>query len=340
MKAAPGAYHMAGKTRTANFTLFAIAFLAALVFGLPITAVSFGDRDASISPSITLSAGPVASASAKDGRKDKPAAKSYVSRISKDQDSITIKGQIPSEGDKKTLQGVIAATFPGAAFIDKMQIDAGIRNRDSWLAGMNFALRQLAKLDKGSATLRDGEISFEGRAKTEEDFKLMQQKLKEEVPNGIVLAETALKPPAVSPFVWLAHLQGGSLNLSGHVPSEEDSHIVSYARSLFSGISISNSMAWAIGAPDEWTDAAKISLHMLNLLQQGTVIVTDTVITVDGILSFNSSAKDLKAFNQRLPKGFKLEASVIEASADNSSVPVEEVNVAVKRDNEPATPLN
>jgi OOP family OmpA-OmpF porin len=196
---------------------------------------------------------------------------------------------------------------------------------------MNFALRQLAKLENGNAVLRDNEISFEGAAKNEQDFKLLQQKLHEEVPNGIMLRGAALKPPSVSPFVWLAQLHSGSVNLSGHVPLESDSDLIVYARSLFGTLQVSNSMAWALGAPKGWVDAAKLSLNILNLLQQGTVILTDKIITVDGILNPSHTPEQVKAFANLLPEGFKLEFSVVEASQAIHPAAAGEIAVAAKR---------
>jgi hypothetical protein len=258
--------------------------------------------------------------------------KPFVSRLSREDGSITLRGDVPSDEDKKTIQGVIAATLPGLTFVDKARISENVPDRDIWLAGMNFALRQLAKLEKGRATLHNNEITLEGSARTEQDFKLMQQKLREELPNGIVLAKSALNPPSVSPFVWLAQLQGGSVNLSGHVPLEADQDLFFHARSIFGAFHVNNSMAWALGAPKEWSEAAKISLSILNLLQQGTVILTDTVITVDGILAGPNTADQIRAMGNLLPRGFKLEANVVGAEmvpARASGAP-EELNVAAK----------
>jgi hypothetical protein len=273
-------------------------------------------------------------ASPKRAAPDNPApkVKPYVSRVVKEGSTIVLKGEAPSEEDKKTIQGVIAATFPKATFVDKAKLNKHVPNRDTWLAGMNFALRQLAKLEEGSAVIRDNEISFEGAAKNEQDFKLLQQKLHEEVPNGMVLRSTALKPPSVSPFVWLAQLHSGSVNLSGHVPLESDRDLIIYARSLFGTLQVSNSMSWALGAPKGWVEAAKLSLNMLNLLQQGTVILTDKLITVDGVLAVSHTPDQVKAFVKLLPEGFKLEFNVAEASqaSDSASQP-EEVAVAAKR---------
>lgn len=266
-----------------------------------------------------------------EGEKPENGEKAYVSRIVKEGNAITLRGQVPSDDDRKTIQGVIAATFPGANIVDKAKVNPAVPGRDAWLAGMNFALRQLAKLEEGTAILRDDTVSFEGAAKTEQDFKLMQQKLREEVPNGVQLGNVELKPPSVSPFVWLAQMQPGSVSLSGHVPLELDQDLFTYAKSIFGSFHVSNSMALALGAPENWLDAAKLSLSILSLLQHGTVIVTDKVITVDGVLSAGHSREHVKALGAQVPEGFKLETSVIEAESYPRSGAAAEVSVAAKR---------
>jgi hypothetical protein len=350
-----GAIFMASEKKVNAEMRLAIVLCFGLALILPASAMSFHDRlNAAVgnvwfpSDVVPVAAPGEATAPSPSGQAVAPEAappvpadelseataqpKPFFSRLSREDGSITLRGDVPSDEDKKTIQGVIAATLPGLTFVDKARINENVPDRDVWLAGMNFALRQLAKLEKGRATLQNNEITLEGSARTEQDFKLMQQKLREEIPNGIVLAKSALKPPSVSPFVWLAQLQGGSVNLSGHVPLEADQDLFFHARSIFGAFHVNNSMAWALGAPKEWSEAAKISLSILNLLQQGTVILTDTVITVDGILAGPNTADQIQAMGNLLPRGFKLEANVVGAEmvpARASGAP-EELNVAAK----------
>lgn len=351
-----GAIFMASEKKANAGMRLAVVLCFGLALTLPASAMSFHDRlNAAVGnvwfpsdvvpaaapgdpvnpplPSAQASAVEAPPSAAPDEQGDATAQpKPYFSRLSREEGSIMLRGDVPSDEDKKTIQGVIAATLPGLTFVDKARINANVPDRDAWLAGMNFALRQLAKLEKGRATLNNNEITLEGSARTEQDFKLMQQKLHEEIPNGIVLVKSALKPPSVSPFVWLAQLQGGSVNLSGHVPLEADQDVFFHARSIFGAFHVNNSMAWALGAPKEWPEAAKISLSILNLLQHGTVILTDTVITVDGILAGANTADQIRAMGNLLPQGFKLEANVVESDmvpARASGAP-EELSVAAK----------
>jgi hypothetical protein len=111
---------------------------------------------------------------------------------------------VPSEGDLKILQGVAAATSPGPALVDKTK--ANVPDRDSWLAAMTFALRQLAKLDTGTVFLSDASIAIDGVTKADDDFSAVQKKVKDEVPKGLAL-QISLRPAEVRPFIWLAQIQ-------------------------------------------------------------------------------------------------------------------------------------
>jgi OOP family OmpA-OmpF porin len=257
------------------------------------------------------------------------ASQAYVSRIIKDDNTIVLKGDVPSDGDLKILQGVAAATSPRATLVDKSNANANVPDRDTWLAAMTFALRQLGKLDHGSAVLCNSAITIDGVLKAENDFASFQKKLKEEAPKGVTL-QIGLKPHEAHPFIWTAQLQPGGVSLTGHVPNEQDQIISDYAQTIFTSYKINNNMSLAAGEPKEWLTAAKLSLDMLGLLYSGSVTLTDTVIRVDGIFSSPTMAESIRSYAARLPRGFKLETNVIEPVAGAASIRTEDVTFAVR----------
>jgi len=260
---------------------------------------------------------------------DKKAEQVYVSRITKDESTITLKGDVPSDGDLKILQGVAAATSPGAAFTDKSRLNASVPDRDAWLAAMTFALRQLSKLDHGAALLRNSSIVIEGVTKPGDDFASVQKKLRDEAPKGLNI-QNAVKPHGVHPFVWLAQLQPGSVNLSGHVPDRQDQALCGYAQNLFQNLRVNNSMEFAEGEPRAWLEAAKFALDMLSLLYVGNVAVSDNVIKLEGIYSSPAMAALLKTYSQKVPQGFRLETHILEPVARAPSARSEDVNLAAR----------
>jgi hypothetical protein len=260
----------------------------------------------------------------------KPAAPVYVSGITKDQGTITFQGDVPSEGDLKMLQGIAAATSPGAAFADKSKLNANVPDRDVWLAGMTFALRQLGKLEHGAALLRNSSIVIQGVTKSGDDFASVQRKLRDEAPKNLSL-ESAVKPHYVHPFVWTAQLQLGSVSLSGYVPDRQDQPLCNHAQNLFQSLRVTNSMEFAEGEPRGWSEAAKVALDMLSLLYSGSASLSDNVIRLDGIYSSAENGPALmKAYSEKLPAGYKLEQHVLEPVARAPNARAEDVNLAAQ----------
>ena len=262
----------------------------------------------------------------------------YLSRLTKaEEGTITLRGQVPSDSDLKILQGVAAATSPGAPVIDRSHVNANVPDRDTWLAAMTFALRQLGKLQSGSAVLHNTAITIEGVTKADDDFTAVQRKLREEAPKGLHL-NVALKPHDVHPFVWNAQLQQGTLNLSGHVPDQQDQILTTYARTLFKNIKVNNGMEVAKGEPRDWLDATKLSLEMLSLLFSGNIAISDNVIRIDGIYSSPSMVDPFRDCGKRLPIGFTLEAKITEPVA-KAPASAEDVSLA-SHDPQPQTSMN
>ncbi len=267
----------------------------------------------------------------KDTASQKDAAKqieqAYLSRLTKaEEGTITLRGQVPSESDLRILQGVAAATSPGAAVIDRSRVNANVPDRDTWLAAMTFALRQLGKLQSGSAVLRNAAITIEGVTKADDDFAAVQKKLREEAPKGLHL-QVALKPHDVHPFVWIAQLQQGNLTLTGYVPDQQDQILCAHARTLFQNVKVNNGMEVAKGEPQDWLAATKLSLEMLSLLFSGNVAISDHVIKLDGIYSSPAMVELLAAYSERLPAGFRLEKNITEPVA-KPPLPAEDVSLA------------
>lgn len=261
---------------------------------------------------------------------DKQAGTVYVSRITKEEGTITLKGDVPSESDLKFLKGVAEATSTGAAFVDKSRLNANVPDRDAWLAAMIFALRQLGKLEHGVVQLRNSSILIEGVTKSGDDFASVQKKLRDEAPKGLAL-QAAVKPHGVHPFVWVAQLQPGSLSLSGHVPGPQGQPLCNYAQNLFQNRKVNNSMEFAEGEPRDWFEAAKVTLDMLALLYAGNASISDNTVKLEGVYPSPEMAPEmaarLKAFSEKLQAGYQLEQRILEPVA-RASGRVEDVSLA------------
>ncbi len=72
---------------------------------------------------------------------------------------LTLSGHVPSEAARKSVLSVAKANFPKLAIEDAMQMARGAPPQDVWIGGANFALRQLAQLNRGTADL-NGRVAF------------------------------------------------------------------------------------------------------------------------------------------------------------------------------------
>jgi hypothetical protein len=251
----------------------------------------------------------------------------YLSKLVKANGTITLGGHVPSEDDLKILQGVAAATSPGASVINKSRVNVNVGNRDIWLAAMTYALRQLSKLQSGTAVLRSTAIVIEGVTKADDDFASVQKKVHDEAPKGLYV-QVALKPHDVHPFVWFAQLQPGAISLSGHVPDKQDRILCAHAQALFNNLKVNNGMEFAKGEPQDWLDASKVALEMLSLLYTGSVSISDTIVRFDGIYSSPAMVDLFKATSKRLPNGFTLQNNVLEPVARAPAARSDDVNMA------------
>jgi hypothetical protein len=241
--------------------------------------------------------------------------KVYASCLSKEQNTVTLKGFVPSDADLKLLQGVLAAASPGMTLVDRSDVNDAVPNRDTWLAGMTFALRHLVRLEKGNAALRGSAIYLDGTTRPDDDVRAVNERIVNEVPKGLVLQQAGIQPAWARPFIWNAQVTNGALRLSGHVPQEARNALTYAAQEHYAASQIEDAMTPARGAPDGWLGAAKLALEMLRYMQQGRITLVDRVITLEGALQTPETAKLVKNYSDKMPKGFRIEAKGLEAKS-------------------------
>ena len=75
---------------------------------------------------------------------------------------LTLSGDVPSEQARKALVDTARAEFPKAAVADNMRLARGAIDRDDWLRGATFSLKNSAKLKAGVAELSALDLSMTG----------------------------------------------------------------------------------------------------------------------------------------------------------------------------------
>lgn len=238
-----------------------------------------------------------------DKAKQSAAKEPYSWWASRRDGSIKIKGNMPSEEDKRTVLGMVKAIVPDLEIEDRMKVVEGAPRREIWLGAISFALKQLANLKSGTARLDDSAFSLQGEALTVVAYGAVKEALQGELPAGVSLSGNRVIPPVVKPFVWSANYEKGTLTLSGHVPGQEwrDAMLKQSARDFPQAIVV-DQMELGAGPPKDMQNAIATALAQLARLQSGKIVITDTALTIEGVAADEATAQDIaKSVRNGLP---------------------------------------
>jgi hypothetical protein len=231
--------------------------------------------------------------------------------VERKDEKIKLSGIVSTPEDEKIILGIIAATFPGSSINNKMKVDQAAATNELWLSGVSFTVRQLAMLKNGQARIQDNVVSLTGEAAAGTSYEAVHRALKEELPAGLVVGHTAVRPPATT-YVWLAQLQAGNVSISGRVPDRATRQMITQlVNELFPKARFDNTMEVTEGAPENWQRATWLSIFALQFLQSGSVSITDKTIKIDGMPSDDTSLQKITELTASLPGGFTMENHVM-----------------------------
>lgn len=221
---------------------------------------------------------------------------------------LSLTGYVPSENARRDLIEAARSAFPGRSINDGMQLARGTIDRDAWLDGAVFSLRNLAQLKRGSAQLASLDLSMTGEAATTKSYRDVRSALKDRRPPGVKLALERITPPVVNPYVWTVKRSGGEVTFSGFVPSDEvRAQIASRAKSLYVKQQLSDSTEFASGEPDNWSKAVSVSLDQLALLNSGGAALRGRELTFTGEAPDEQTATAVRrTLKLDVPENFKI----------------------------------
>jgi OOP family OmpA-OmpF porin len=235
---------------------------------------------------------------------------------------VVLDGSVPSEAIRKDIVDAAAAEVAGANVIDNMEIADGGAEAAVWGNGAAFALRQLGRLTRGQVELNGTDFAIEGVAPDFDAYNAVLGDVPGALPGGLRLAARTILPPAISPYIWGARRDGGSMTLTGHVPDTDTrDEVVAFAQRRFGSVPVSDTMTLASGAPSSLIDGIGVGLTALQSLNAGSVALLDRRMTVTGVAS-NASVRDrvVELLTTGLPDGYESVANIrIEEAA---AVPV------------------
>lgn len=239
--------------------------------------------------------------------------KDYVWRASASDSTLTLTGYVPNEAARKAVLGYVRSAFPKHKLDDKLELARGAPEQKTWLAGTQFALRQLAALKSGGrASLEGAGLVIEGEADNSQAYEGIRGALTRSLPQGISLKTDRVVPPAVKPYTWAAALRGRQVELTGHVPSTTvREQMKAAAERAFQGAQIADRTTYASGAPRDWQKIASVALVRLAQLKQGTAEMSDTQLTVNGLTETEDAAEALKrALRAEIAAPFRLTENI------------------------------
>jgi outer membrane protein OmpA-like peptidoglycan-associated protein/osmotically-inducible protein OsmY len=235
-------------------------------------------------------------------------AENYVWSANRQNNRVRMRGHVPNEATRKSILGVAAATFPGAEIDDRLTLARGVPQQDTWLAGVSFALRQLAGLKRGEVRLENLGLGVVGEADDQNAYRSMKTALANQLPRGLRLIDERVTAPVISPYVWTARSASGQITLSGFAPNERmKDEVFAAAKAAFQGAPVVDRMEIADGAPQGWQAAVGQALKDLARLEEGSIETRDAQLTVTGLARNEEAAEAARrGLRSGLPQSFKL----------------------------------
>src|SRR5262245_25068855 len=191
---------------------------------------------------------------------------------------VRIHGYAPNRATQRVIIGMVQATLPGMEVVDRMHVARGVPPTDTWIAGLSFALKQLASLKRGEVRLDGIALSISGEAEDVEAHRALTAALKRGLPKGITLAGAQIAAPVVSPYTWAAQFAGGHLVLTGHVAEGARAELLAAAAAAPPGTDIVDRMEPADGAPQGFGKVAAAVVKELVRLQSSSAEIKDAAV--------------------------------------------------------------
>lgn len=221
---------------------------------------------------------------------------------------VVLSGYAPNEDALRAVMNVVQSEFPQAEIIDEAKLARGAPDRDAWLSGATFAIKQLAQLKKGAAELDGLDLSVQGEAATPPAYKSVKTALANAIPAGIKLALEKVTPPLINPYAWQAKAVGGQIAIAGYTPTDHArATILAAAKAAFSKVTPKDTTEIGDGAPEGFDTAAQIAVAQLALLKSGIADIRGKDLTFAGEAADEPTAQAIrKALKTDVPANFRI----------------------------------
>lgn len=226
-------------------------------------------------------------------------------------DRVRFNGFVPNAAVRRDLVGMATPLFANLKIEhEPLKIARGGPQIDQWLAGVSFALKQLADLKPGAQVDLDGtSLSIAGEAATPKAYDNVQAALKR-LPANVKLKTSNVRAPAVTPYTWSAKLDRNGLEVMGFAPT---SAIRDNLRAAAEKADRKARVTIEIAAGNDagFEAAAATALRELGQLESGEARLRDKQLTFVGLAVKEETADAVrKALKQSVPASIKLEERI------------------------------
>lgn len=241
------------------------------------------------------------------------APKPYVWSAISNADGVKLEGSVLSGAVGEAVLGVASASFAGKTITSAQ---TALNNSPAGFAtAQREALKGLAQLQEGTATISDKTVTLTGVASTDDIKASVASSVKSALPEGYTLAADITVPAPVAPaapYIWTAAAQASGVTLGGTVPTADvGSAALELAKRRFVKTEVTDTQAILDGAPEGFADGQIASLKALTYLTEGKAIQTDKAIDIVGIAPSEAiKALVIKNTTASVPAGYVLTTNI------------------------------
>ncbi len=223
---------------------------------------------------------------------------------------VVLSGYVSGDKTRDDIVTAARSALPRANVVDRMEVAEGAPA--SWTGVAIAALKELGRLEEGSAETRDAQLTVAGMAADEAIADTARRNMRSAMPQGFRMTDQiqhrAPPPPPIAvpsapslpkvagPYVTTAAVNAGSVVLTGFAPSDTARDaIVQQAKVRFPGRQIDNRLEIAPGAPDGWQRCVDGGLLGIARLGSGRLQLSDRRLEVAGATEDDDLAEAVPA---------------------------------------------
>jgi outer membrane protein OmpA-like peptidoglycan-associated protein/osmotically-inducible protein OsmY len=238
---------------------------------------------------------------------------------------VTLTGYVPSEAARNSIRAAARAAFPrGGDPIDQMRLGGGAPA--DFGAATTTSLRELARLEEGSAQLNDSGLNVAGLAADQQTADTARRGLRSGLPASYRLTDqirfreppppppppTFTLPPLptapvatpVSPYTGGVEFDGSRVILTGFVPDAATRDtILQAARQRFPGRAIDDRLNIGSGEPNGWVRCFDGAMAGVARLGNGRANLSDRRVEIVGRTEDGAVAEGAPADMRRAMEG-------------------------------------